>query len=97
MVSEDSVHPVTSTLVLPLVAVKLLRPSLSVAPTGMAPIWTASVSEPSVSVKAGSTASAIALSSSPGRPNLQVGASATARTAMLTVAFDACPPPSATL
>ena len=36
MVREDSDHPSTLTGVLPVVAVKVLTPSLSVAPTGMA-------------------------------------------------------------
>ena len=65
MAREDSVQPVMSAVVLPLVAVKLLVPSLRVAPTGMALISSDRSSDPSVSVSAGSIESAIAASSSP--------------------------------
>src|SRR5882724_7305523 len=79
--SADSVQPETSTAVLPVVAVKLWLPSPSVAPTGMAPICTASVSEPSASTRAGLIESAIAASSfPPAGATASVGASATAVT-----------------
>src|SRR5688572_12545385 len=81
MVSADKVQSDTSTLVLPGVAVKLLVPSLSVAPTGIAPIKTVRVSEPSRSDKAVSTSSAIAESSLPEAGSIfSVGASSTATT-----------------
>ncbi len=81
MVSADRAQLETSIVVLPMVAVKLLAPSLSVAPTGMAPICTARVSEPSVSSNAGSMARAMAASSSPAAfDTTRAGASETAAT-----------------
>ena len=81
MVSAANVQAEMSTLVSPGVAVKLLVPSLSVAPTGMAETSTAKLSDPSVSTSAGSMLRAIAVSWSPVTSSMSsVGASATAAT-----------------
>ncbi len=62
MVSAAKVQAEISTLASPGVAVKLLVPSLRVAPTGMAEISTVKFSDPSVSTSAGSMLRAIAVS-----------------------------------
>ena len=77
MVSAARVQPVIATEVLPTVAVKLLAPSVSVAPTGIAETVRLKLSEPSVSVRADAIESAIAASSSPAASAMfSVGASA---------------------
>ena len=77
-VRAESVQPVMSAVVLPAVAMKLWVPSLSVAPTGIAPTCRARVSEPSVSTSAEPTVSGIAVFSLPVTGAvLSVGASAT--------------------
>ena len=97
-VSADKVQSDTSTLVLPDVAVKLLVPSLSVAPTGMAPISTVRLSEPSRSDSAVSMSRAIAESSLPEAGAIfSVGASSTATTVIWTTALEKWPAPSETL
>ena len=77
---------------------KLWVPSLSVAPTGMAPTCRARVSEPSVSTSAAPTVSGIAVFTLPVTgAALSVGASATGVTVRLTVAVAVPPWPSSTV
>ena len=85
----------TSATVLPAVAVKLLVPSVIWAPTGIADIATARLSEPSVSVRAADRVSAMAVSGGPlAADAVRLGASATAATATASGwgAVDVLPP-----